>query len=765
MSSCNLIYFSSPAQQWEEALPVGNGRLGGMVYGTPYTELIQLNEDSVWHGGPMDRNNRSALEKLPEIRKLVFDGHIQQAQELCALALSGTPEEQRHYEPLGNLYLLFDGERDEIADYRRSLDLRTAVSEVTFVRKGVKYTRKTIASYPDGVMAIRLSADVPGSISFHPVLTRGNITWDLGPYQTQVYRYPGYSQFVDRYEVLEDNTVLMYAQCGGKGAVELCCGVTVTAEGGSVETVGNNILVKGADSATVLLAADTTFREPKPDEALLHRLKRAAKMSWEELYRRHTQDYCSLYDRVEIALPRDDAPDADKPTPERLEEYKKHGRDNGLAQLLFNYGRYLLIACSRPGSLPANLQGIWNKDYMPAWGSKYTININTEMNYWPAESCGLSECHLPLIDHIELMKENGRRTARIMYGCRGFMAHHNTDIWGDTAPQDVCLSSTFWMMGAVWLCLHIWEHYRFTMDKAFLGEHYDTMMEAAAFAVDYLVKDGEYLVTCPASSPENTYRLENGETGVICKGAAMDNQLIRELFTACIKAADILEKRGEETEKLEETLRLIAPIGIGKHGQIMEWNEDYEELDPGHRHISQLFALHPGTQITPRGTPELARGARKTLERRLSCGGGHTGWSRAWIINMWARLHDGNEALENIRALLSCSVLPNMLDNHPPFQIDGNFGAAAGIAEMLLQSHTGQIELLPALPQAWHTGQARGLCARGGITVKMKWHDCRVTEARLTANTDCTAHILANGKEYKAVLRKGEEYVLISDEV
>lgn len=756
----HTICFDQPASNWEEALPVGNGRLGGMVYGTPYTELIQLNEDSVWNGGPMDRNNPSALEHLSEIRRLIFEGRIQEAMDLSYFAMVGTPQEMRHYEPLGNLYLLFEGGNDEITGYHRTLDLQTATVTVEFDRNGVHYRRETITSYPDGVMAIHLTADKPGSISFHTQLGRGEPAWCLWPYQPNSWRRPDYSKYADESRAISNDTTIMKAQCGGKGAVELCCGVKVIPQGGMVETMGDCVIVKNADRATVLLAADTTFREEDPQRSAVDRLDKAAELSWEELHQRHVTDYRTLYDRVSLILPEDCCTSAEAPTPQRLEAFREHQQDNSLVALLFNFGRYLLIACSRPGSLPANLQGIWNKDYIPAWGSKYTININTEMNYWPAESCNLSECHLPLIDHIERMRENGRRTAQVMYGCGGFMAHHNTDIWGDTAPQDAYMSATIWPIGAAWLCLHIWEHYLFTGDRDFLQKKLPAMLEAAEFLADYLVEDGKYLVTCPTLSPENTYRLPNGQEGVVCKGASMDNQIIRELFTACIKASDILGQRDSFTARLEQILARIAPISIGKHGQIMEWNEDYDEVDPGHRHISQLFALHPGRQITPDGTPELAHAARRTLKRRLSNGGGHTGWSRAWIINMWARLHDGALAGENVNALLCKSVQPNLFDSHPPFQIDGNFGVTAGIAEMLLQSHDGSIHLLPALPAAWHTGEVRGLRARGGVTVDMTWRNGKLVQAVLTSDSDLTTRVRCQELSEELSLIAGVAYVM-----
>ncbi len=727
------LWYEKPAAAWEEALPLGNGRLGAMVFGGINEEHLQLNEDSVWYGGFTDRNNPDAQKKLPEIRKLILEGRIPEAEELMIPALSGTPQSQRPYQSLGDLSLRFKGIHEEPDMYERSLSLEDAIHCVRFRAGKVRYKRESFISYPDDVMVMRLTAE--GSrISFHALLTR--------------------ERYYDHAVKISEDTILLDGNLG-QGGLDFAMMVKAVPEGGTCEVIGEHLIVKEAEAVTLLFTAGTTFRFQKLKEQLEGILLKGAALSYEELKARHLKDYQELYNRVSFQL-KETTEQESLPTDKRLCEASEGKPDIGLATLYFDYGRYLLIACSRKGSLPANLQGIWNKDMLPAWDSKYTININTEMNYWPAEVCNLSECHLPLFDLIKRMVPNGRETARKMYGCRGFVAHHNTDIWGDTAVQDHWIPGSYWVMGAAWLCTHLWMHYEYTQDKTFLAEAFPVMKEAALFFLDFMIEDKGYLKTCPSVSPENTYLLPNGTGGAVSAGVTMDNQIIRDLFGQCLLAADILRERDEIILGIEEAMKKLVPTRIGKYGQIMEWTEDYEEQEPGHRHISHLYGLHPSNQITVDKTPGLAEAARRTLERRLANGGGHTGWSRAWIINLYARLWDGEKAFYNLEQLFKKSTLPNLFDNHPPFQIDGNFGGTAAIAEMLVQSTAERIVLLPALPKAWPEGQITGLCVKGGASLDLGWHDGELAFCTLKAAKDIRTAIIYRGKREEISLNAGE---------
>lgn len=732
------LMYRKPASVWEEALPLGNGRLGAMLFGSVITEQIQLNEDSVWYGGHVDRNNPDALERLPQIRELLLKGEIKEAEELMSYALSGTPQSQRHYQTLGDLNLSFKGLEGQPEAYERCLSFSEAVHRTQFRITGVEYVREAFLSAADDVLVLRFTASEASKISFQAMLSRG--------------RYYDTAGGIGKDMIFLDGNL-------GQGGSNFSMLLKVVPEGGTCEVIGEHLIVRGADAVTLLFTAGTTFRYTDLKQQLINTLQAAVAYSYEELKNRHRRAHQELYDRVTFQLAGNELYE-ELPTDERLEQVKKGITDPGLAKLYFDYGRYLLISCSREGSLPANLQGIWNKDFTPAWDSKYTININTEMNYWPAEVCNLSECHRPLFDLMKRMLPNGQVTAKKMYGCRGFVAHHNTDIWGDTAVQDIWIPASYWVMGAAWLCTHQWMHYEYTKDIKFLEEAYPMMKEAAVFFLDFLIEDKGYLKTCPSVSPENTYILPNGQYGAVCIGATMDNQILRDLFSQCVEAAELLGVQDDLTEQMKEAGDKLAPTRISRHGSIMEWEEDYEEMEPGHRHISHLYGLHPSSQITMDKTPDLAEAARVTLERRLSQGGGHTGWSRAWIINMYARLWDGEAAHDHLLKLFTKSTLPNLFDNHPPFQIDGNFGATAGIAEMLVQSTTERIVLLPALPKCWSDGSIRGLCVRGGAEISLEWHNGKLIECTIKAKHPIATEVIYREKRIGISLAAGEERLL-----
>ncbi|MBR4628503.1 MAG: glycoside hydrolase family 95 protein [Ruminococcus sp.] len=737
MNTETLLEYDAPAEDFNEALPVGNGRIGGMVYGRAADELIGLNEDSVWSGGLRHRINPDAREGLAEVRALLAEGRIPEAEKTAFEKMQGVPENMRRYMPLGDLHINMEL-GGKARDLRRTLDLSEAVAGTTFTVGDVRYTRNVFVSAPDEVMVIRISGSASGSVT---------LSCDID----------GREDYYDDNRPCAPNMLLYTGGTGSRDGIFFAACLGASAQGGTVRTLGGRLCVSGADEVLLVLSVRTSFYGDNYERSAVTDVEMALRSHYDELYTRHVCDYKELFDRVEFSLEDNSSTDLTKLTTDRRidrlkgdeldnKECKRLINDNKLMELYFNFSRYLMISASRPGTQPMNRQGIWNSEMLPPWGSRYPVNINTEMNYWPAEVCALPECHLPLFDLLERICENGRKTAKEMYGIdKGFVCHHNTDIWGDTAPQDKYVPSTLWPTGGAWLALHIFEHYEYTLDREFLADKYHILKEAAEFFTGFLIEDSEgRLVTSPSVSPENTYLTADGVKGCLCMGPSMDSQIITVLFNDVIKASDILGRDKEFASKLAKLLEKLPQPEIGKYGQIKEWAVDYDEVEVGHRHVSQLFALHPADLITPHRTPKLADAARATLVRRLIHGGGHTGWSCAWISNMWARLYDGRMVYENLKRMLSTSTAPNMLDTYPPFQIDGNFGAANAIAEALLQSCGGEINLLPALPDEWSTGHIRGLRAKGGFGVDMEWKDGKLTGAVITSDHGGECHLRAN---------------------
>jgi alpha-L-fucosidase 2 len=715
------LWYDKPATIWNEALPLGNGRLGAMVFGDPAVERLQLNEETIWAGSPNSNAHTKSIEALPKVRQLVFEGKFDEAQALATQDIMSQTNDGMPYQTFGSAYISFPGHQ-KYTNYYRDLDIENATTKVKYTVNGVEFTREILTSFSDQVIVVKLSANQPGQITAN-VFMNSPIDKTLPSTEGNQIILSGVGTNFE----------------GVKGKVKFQGRIEAKNKGGEVSASNGILIINKADEITLYISIATNFKNYQDiteDEVAKSKsyLEKAISKDFETIKKAHVAYYQKFFNRVALDLGSNDA--IKKPTNERIRDFKNQF-DPQLASLYFQFGRYLLISSSQPGGQPANLQGIWNDMVTPPWDSKYTTNINAEMNYWPAEVTNLSEMHEPFIQMAKELSVTGAETAKMMYNASGWVLHHNTDIWRVTAPVDSAASG-MWPTGGAWVCQDLWERYLYTGDKKYLAEIYPIMKGAASFFLDFMIIDPntKYLVVVPSSSPENTHAGGTGKS-TIASGVTMDNQLVFDLFTHVIEASKLVSPDADFTERVQEALNKMAPMKVGKHSQLQEWQDDWDDPKDNHRHVSHLYGLFPSNQISPVKTPELFEGAKQSLIYRTD---ESTGWSMGWKVNLWARLLDGNHAYKLIQDQLHLvtadqrkggGTYPNMLDAHQPFQIDGNFGCTAGIAEMLMQSQEDAIHLLPALPTVWKNGSIKGLVTRGGFVIDMTWKNNKVSTLKV----------------------------------